>query len=109
MILVLKIAAFICVAGAGLAYWLCHRAPEGQQDSRGFRPQVDEGAEGCPVGVPPLPRRPRPATLPCPGPLLRSGAAVRGASPGRVSLPARPPTAVRRASLASLRGRPAPS
>ena len=46
MILVFKIAAFIFLAGAGLAYWLCHRAPEGQQDSRGFRPQVDEGAEG---------------------------------------------------------------
>ena len=46
MILVLKIAAFIFLAGAGLAYWLCHRAPEGQQDNRGFRPQVDEGAEG---------------------------------------------------------------
>ena len=45
MILVLKIAAFTFLAGAGLAYWLCHRAPEGQQDSRGFRPQVDEGAE----------------------------------------------------------------
>ncbi len=46
MILVFKIAAFTFLAGAGLAYWLCHRAPEGQQDSRGFRPQVDEGAEG---------------------------------------------------------------
>ncbi len=46
MILVLKIAAFIFLAGAGLAYWLCHQAPEGQQDSRGFRPQADEGAEG---------------------------------------------------------------
>jgi hypothetical protein len=46
MILVLKIAAFIFLAGAGLAYWLCHRAPEGHQDSRGFRSQVDEGAEG---------------------------------------------------------------
>lgn len=45
MILVLKVSGLIFVVGAGLAYWLCHRAPDGYQDNRGFRPRVDEGAE----------------------------------------------------------------